>query len=95
MLRPQELDASRNAEALVQCAELEKKIDAALQRGYQGYGRSITYAWPSDMKRHVVEHVMAKYAAAGWGVRIVSEQRDGDYLEFTPYTPNACDDGGR
>lgn len=89
MITPEELQADRDATAKEQMAALIKAVDETLRARFEGYGHAVSVSWPNGTKRHVIEHVRDLYGQNGWSVRIVHDQRDGDYLEFKAVKPSA------
>jgi len=55
---------------------LEKSIDAALREGRLTFDSSL-------FSQRVRNEIVKMYENAGWSVRHVSDQRDGDYFQFS------------
>jgi hypothetical protein len=53
----------------------EKSIDAHLRSGGRTYS-------VSGMKYEIIQEIIEKYKNAGWKVKSVLDQRDGDFLQF-------------
>jgi hypothetical protein len=64
-------------------AAAEKVIDRALSEDYTP-GRDVNIAGSLlNLDYHQRENLMTKYRRAGWSVRHISDQRDGDYFSFS------------
>lgn len=83
MVKPQDLEVPFNAELKRIAETLEQIFDDALTRNYMGPHQKITFQKPTNVKQHILDFVCAKYHEH-WKVELISDQRDGDYLEFTP-----------
>lgn len=67
---------------------LEKRIDQELLKNFDGT-RNVIYAMDGDprkLRRNVLEGLLSRYRQAGWKVKIVYDQRDGDFINFD-YAP--------
>ena len=62
-------------------AELERKIDESLRNRFEGGSVAINFRYST---RRVREEIERMYGAAGWNVEYVSDQRDGDFFQFSP-----------
>lgn len=63
-----------------QLASLEELIDRELLERYRGQPLSIGIQYPSGKVYDALER---RYQAAGWKIKLESDQRDGSYLVFT------------
>ncbi len=80
MITRDEAQKARNERIAGPLARLEALIDEVLVQP-AGYGGCWTVA-TKGYSLAVVELAMERYLATGWLVQRVSDQRDGDYLEF-------------
>jgi hypothetical protein len=60
---------------------LEENIDRTLESKFNG--SPIAVGYDHELRSFVLEGVLDKYRATGWSVRIVYDQRDGNYIEFS------------
>lgn len=64
--------------------ELEKDIDISI-REYFGRGeRRAIYSLRNSVSGRIRNEIKRMYGRYGWRVQYQSDQRDGDWLEFTP-----------
>lgn len=72
---------------------LETNIDRTLREGFKNSFNRVTYSWLNYSGQYdsgvavtgkVTTEIIRMYRKAGWNVKYESDQRDGDYLEFTP-----------
>lgn len=64
---------------------LEKRIDDYLTKDFRGSG-SLAFGINEDFRTLRIptrEKLLSKYRQAGWNVKEISDQRDGDYIEFS------------
>lgn len=69
VIRPSDIKRSKLTKSI------ENKIDSTLKEGSRTY---YTEAFDSD----TIEEIIEKYRNAGWKVKMIYDQRDGNYLEF-------------
>jgi len=71
-----------NGEDRAEIQALEKKIDVALAKDFVRHSNRvcITLNYSSQKVRKEIERL---YGEAGWDVKYASDQRDGDFFEFT------------
>jgi hypothetical protein len=72
---PEQAKAFRKRASATDIRTLTDRVEAAIRENGLEHWVSI-----SGFKRGVVETVRDEYIAAGWDVRIVHDQRDGDAL---------------
>lgn len=63
---------------------LERRIDQELLRYFDGT-RNVIYPMdgePRQVRRNVLEGLLGRYRQAGWKVKIVHDQREGDFINF-------------
>ncbi len=68
--------------------ELEGKIDQHLMAKFDGEGTvsiELPREW-SKLRGVATNQLMEKYKNEGWGVELIFDQKDGNYLQFT-YNP--------
>jgi len=65
-----------------QVKTLETAIDEILIQGMKDEKRYMSYSYPKEITPRVINYVQEMYKKAGWKIRSVADQRDGDYLEF-------------
>lgn len=63
--------------------ELEETIDKVLSEEF-GKDRSSVFVNTKYLDGRVRTEIKRMYGEAGWNVRFHSDQRDGDYAEFSP-----------
>jgi hypothetical protein len=66
-----------SAEEKANVKNLEIRIDKALQE------QRLTFAINHFPSSKVREQIIRLYRGAGWNVEYISDQRDGDYLQFS------------
>ena len=91
MVRPEELQIANDIAAAQEAAAAEAIIDRNLKAKYAGVGRSIIIDAAMGVRSYIVDYVVEKYRRAGWTVKRVSDQRDGDFFEFTHIASTARD----
>lgn len=62
----------------------EERIDEYLRATFSGRPVSVDIG---GCPGRVLTELVRRYEAAGWSVRVTSDQRDGDILELSPGTP--------
>ncbi|MBT5023240.1 hypothetical protein HOK51_09065 [Candidatus Woesearchaeota archaeon] len=73
--------ADNNKDSLQQ---LEAKIDQALERSFDGKRVTLDHRkFFSEIPHYLREEFFNKYRAQGWNVKVVYDQRDGDFVDFT------------
>ena len=63
---------------------VEQKIDKSLEERFDGIG-SVTFGSDTfkGIRRFALDDLFDKYRKAGWSVREMHDQRDGNYVQFT------------
>lgn len=59
-----------------------KRDEEILDEGLRSGGRTFNITLFSS-KGYAYQELLSKYEKSGWKVKYVSDQRDGDYLEFS------------
>ncbi|MBU0761352.1 MAG: hypothetical protein KJ600_03875 [Nanoarchaeota archaeon] len=72
-----------NEEDQARIGELEKRIDWALGRDFGKTGGRVCIT-VGYVDNRTLQEVSRMYGGAGWDVEYESDQRDGDFLAFTP-----------
>jgi len=71
-----------------QVKDLESRIDLALKKEFPGYSNKATYSLDRDSRggvsKRVRTEIIGRYQSAGWNVSYHSDQREGNWLSFTP-----------
>lgn len=68
--------------------ELEAVIDDHIVTAYKnGHSDTVTLQYATHFPSpHVYDILCQRYIARGWHVKHVIDQRDGDFVQFTPVT---------
>jgi hypothetical protein len=85
VVKPRELINLITDEEKPVIKRLEKRIDDCLTKDFRGTG-SLAFGMNEDFKSlrpPTKEKLLDKYRQAGWNVKEISDQRDGDYVEFS------------
>lgn len=85
VLTPSELEKKIQTENEESSKAIEKKIDNALLNSYD-LNRAAVIDYDllfRGVKSYTVDFVLDKYRQAGWKVNVISDQRDGSYVEFS------------
>lgn len=82
MIRPSEIAKEVAASSQALLAEAERDIDAALRDAY-GNKAEIWIAIQRPWTPRICEELIRRYQDAGWKVRSVFDQRDGNALVFS------------
>jgi len=83
VLTPQQAKKMQERKEAPAMRALEKAIDKALTEGNFTFAiEQGDYYGRGGVDYDVAQVVMKKYRDAGWNVKYVSDQRDGDYLDF-------------
>jgi hypothetical protein len=85
VLTPGELEKKILSENKATSEAIEKKIDNALLNTYE-LNRPTTIDYDclfKGIRSYTINFVLDKYIQAGWNVKIVYDQREGDYIEFS------------
>jgi hypothetical protein len=80
VVTPKEAIKFRSAEDRRVAAQLEREIDKHLKENYDGEPEYLHIDYPND---RVFKELKSRYNAAGWNIRLESDQREGDYLVFS------------
>ena len=73
----------RTPDRVAYLKSLEEEIDYALEHSF-GEGRSkMLMARPAGFDDDALRELRKIYGKAGWNIKYVYSQRDGDYLKFT------------
>ena len=76
VITPEQVRKEFNREQKAQLAKLEQEIDKALVEG------KTTIGLFAALNVRVKDEIVSKYQNAGWEVKYVADQRDGQYLFF-------------
>ena len=85
VVKPNELANLVTKEEKEVIKRLEKRIDDYLTKEFRGTG-SLAFGINEDFRNLRIptrEKLLDKYKQAGWNVKEISDQRDGDYIEFS------------
>jgi hypothetical protein len=81
-LSPNQIREAQEKNSAPKVKEVIEKIDAAMLEGFDG--ESFTYGDIAGLDGVIERVVFAAYEQQGWLVERKSDQRDGDYWDFTP-----------
>jgi hypothetical protein len=71
-------------EEKIQLKKFEEIIDNGIKKRFQDYDSRAIIDLPNGLNYKLRKEIEKIYDNAGWSVNYVSDQRDGDYLEFKP-----------
>jgi len=83
MITPQDAAKENDRIHADELAAAEKAVDRALAQSFST-GRPVTIAGSTiKLDYHLRKKLIERYERAGWEVKHHSDQRDGDYYEFS------------
>lgn len=81
-ITPEQAKERFNRHIKAELGKLEKKIDNVLMRDFPNYGGMVAIIGIVDIDYRIIQEVKKMYENLGWVVKYVSDQREGDFLEF-------------
>lgn len=76
-----------NQQDLEQIAQLERTLDEAISKKFGRDGTQVAVS-VSYIDERIRRELTRRYAEAGWNVKYQEDQREGDWLIFTPRKRN-------